>query len=73
MGICKGCFEAFTRLPAGLMVTHIVAKFVFGVGLGVLIAKYMPNRALVGWGLIIVAAIIAVPSASKLISDMVRS
>ncbi len=73
MSVFKGCFEAFTRLPAGLIVSHMVAKFIFGVGLGVLISGSVGSREPVGWVLIIVAVIIAIPSASKLIAEMVRS
>lgn len=73
MSVFKGCFEAFTRLPAGLMVSHMVAKFIFGVGVGILVAGRLQSRELVGWGVIIVAVIVAIPSASKLIADMLRT
>lgn len=57
-------FEKFRRLPLLLMFTHVLGKFVFGVGLGVLLAFYLPkfNWQLWGWLLIVLSIIIAVPS-----------
>ncbi len=40
---------------------HITGKFLFGVGLGVLLASWLP--AWTGWIFIIVAVVIAIPSA----------
>jgi hypothetical protein len=66
--------DMFKQLPNSLLTTHIVAKFVFGVGVGILLCEYKSfNRVTVGWGLIIVAVIISIPSTVKIISGLLKS
>ena len=57
-------FEKFRKLPPRPMFTHVLSKFVFGVGLGILLAFYLPkfNWQLLGWLLIVLSIIIAIPS-----------
>ncbi|MFH1312117.1 MAG: hypothetical protein ABIJ00_02720 [Candidatus Eisenbacteria bacterium] len=66
--------DIFKELPNSLLTTHIVAKFVFGVGIGILLCEYYDfNRVTVGWGVIVVALIIAIPSTAKILSSMFKS
>ena len=53
--------EKFRRVPAPYFTLHITAKFLFGVGLGLLLATWLPVWT--GWIFIIVALLIAIPSA----------
>jgi len=64
MGWFAKKFERFRALPPRFMVIHVFAKFVFGMGLGVLLVIYVPqlNRQLLGWLLIVLSIIIAIPS-----------
>jgi F0F1-type ATP synthase assembly protein I len=66
--------DVFKQLPNTLLTTHIVAKFLFGVGIGILLCEYTNfNRAAAGWGLIVVALIVAIPSTAKIVSTMFKS
>ena len=51
----------FRQVPNPYFSMHITGKFLFGVGLGVLLAAWLPIWA--GWIFIIVALVIAIPSA----------
>jgi len=53
--------EKFRQVSNPYFSMHITAKFLFGVGLGVLLAGRLP--AWTGWIFIIVAVVIAIPSA----------
>ena len=53
--------EKFRGVPNPYFTTHITGKFLFGVGLGVLLATWMPIW--IGWIFIAVALLIAIPSA----------
>ena len=66
--------EIFKELPNSLLTAHIVAKFVFGVGIGILLCEYYDfNRVTVGWGVIIVALVVAIPSTVRILSSMFKS
>ena len=66
--------EVFKELPNTLLTTHIVAKFLFGVGIGVLLCEYRDfDRATVGWVLIVAALIVAIPSTVRIVSNMFKS
>jgi len=52
--------EKFRRVPNPYFTMHITGKFLFGVGLGVLLAIWLPVWA--GWVFIIAALLIAIPS-----------
>jgi len=53
--------ERFRHVPNPYFSIHITAKFLGGVGLGLLLATWLP--AWTGWVFIIVALLIAIPSA----------
>ena len=53
--------EKFRGVPNPYFAMHITGKFLFGVGLGVLLAAWLPIWT--GWVFIISALLIAIPSA----------
>lgn len=53
--------EKFRQVPNPYFLLHIAARFLFGVGLGLLLATWLPIWT--GWIFIIVALVISVPSA----------
>ena len=53
--------EKFRGVPNPYFTMHITGKFLFGVGLGVLLATWLPIW--MGWIFIAVALLIAIPSA----------
>ena len=61
MSWISGKVEKFRQVPNPYFTLHITAKFLFGVGLGVLLAIWLPVWT--GWIFIIVALLIAIPSA----------
>jgi hypothetical protein len=66
--------DAFKQLPTGLMSAHIVAKFVFGIGIGILLSGYYDfDRITAGWIVIVIALIIAIPSTVRIVSAVFRS
>ena len=58
--------KKFRQMPNPYFALHITAKFLFGVGLGVLLATWLPIWT--GWIFIIVALVIAIPSARIILS-----
>jgi len=56
----------FRQVPNPYFALHITAKFLGGVGLGVLLAACLPIWT--GWIFIIVALLIAIPSARIILS-----
>jgi len=61
MGWLGDKIEKFRRVPNPYFTMHITGKFLFGVGLGVLVAIWLPVWT--GWVFIAVALLIAIPSA----------
>ncbi len=55
----------FRKLPTSILALHVTAKFVFGVGLGVLLASYLNGF---GWWIILLAIIMGLPGAYKVLS-----
>lgn len=55
----------FRKLPIPILILHITAKFVFGVGLGVLLANYLSGF---GSWIILLALIMSIPGAYKVLS-----
>ncbi len=53
-------FDSFRQLPTVFIFLIITAKFLFGVGLGVLLAKQLKSY---GWWLIIISIVIGLPGA----------
>ena len=53
--------EKFRGVPNPYFSMHITGKFLFGVGLGLLLATWLPVWT--GWVFIIAALLIAIPSA----------
>lgn len=51
----------FRQVPDPYFSLHVTAKFLAGVGIGVLLATYLPVWT--GWLFIIAALLIAIPSA----------
>ena len=52
--------EKFRRVPNPYFAMHITSKFLFGMGLGVLLATWLPVWT--GWVFIALAFLIAIPS-----------
>ncbi len=52
--------ERFRHVPNPYFATHITAKFLAGVGLGLLFAIWLPLWT--GWIFIVAALLIAIPS-----------
>ncbi|MBA7466999.1 hypothetical protein ES707_02194 [subsurface metagenome] len=61
MGWIGGKIEKLRGVPNPYFTMHITGKFLFGVGLGVLLAIWLPVWT--GWIFIILALLIAIPSA----------
>jgi len=53
--------EKLRHIPNPYFTLHITGKFLFGVGLGVLLATWLPIWT--GWMFILAALLIAIPSA----------
>jgi len=53
--------EKFRQIPNPYLSMHITSKFLFGVGLGLLLAIWLPTWT--GWIFIVAALLIAIPSA----------
>ena len=51
--------ERFRQVPNPYFAMHIASRFLFGVGLGVLLAIWLPVWT--GWIFIVVALLIAIP------------
>ena len=60
MGWIGNKMEKFRRVPNAYFGMHITGKFLFGVGLGVLLAIWLPVWT--AWVFIIAALLIAIPS-----------
>jgi len=61
MGWIGDKIEKFRQVPNPYFALHITSKFLFGVGLGLLLASWLPIWT--GWIFIVVALLIAIPSA----------
>ncbi len=59
--------EKFRQVPNPYFAMHITAKFLCGVGLGVLLVTWLPIWT--GWVFIILALLIAIPSARIVLSE----
>ncbi len=57
--------ERFRQMPNPYFALHITSRFLFGVGLGLLLATWLPIWT--GWMFIIVAIVIAIPSTKILL------
>ncbi len=55
----------FRQLSTTLLYLHITAKFIFGVGLGVLLAGHLRGF---GWWLIVLSLMVSIPSSYKIFS-----
>ena len=66
MGWYSNKVAKFRQMPDPYFSLHITGKFLFGVGLGVLLATCLPVWT--GWLFIGVALIIAIPSARIVLS-----
>jgi len=53
--------EKFRQIPNPYFTMHVTGKFLFGVGLGVILASWLPIWT--SWIFIIVALVIAIPGA----------
>ena len=61
MGWFGDKIERFRQVPTPYLSMHITAKFLFGVGLGLLLAIWLPVWT--GWIFIVISLLIAIPSA----------
>jgi hypothetical protein len=62
--------EAMKNLPTGLLTLHVLAKFLFGMGLGMLLVHYYDVPAWTGRILVLVAVVIAIPSTVRILSSL---
>ena len=63
-----GWIEKFRALPTPLLMAHVAAKFVGGVGIGMLIAAYAGGDwVAAGWVLIALSFVIAIPSSKRIL------
>ena len=60
-----GWIKRFRELPTPILILHVTARFVFGVGLGVLLANYLSGF---GWWIIVLALVMGIPGAYKVLS-----
>ena len=58
-------WRRFRNLLTPLLMLHVTGKFVFGVGLGVLLGGVLRGY---GWWIIVAAFVIAIPSSIRLFS-----
>ena len=58
--------EKFRQMPTTYLVLHVTSRSLFGVGLGLLLAAWLPVWT--GWIFIGVAVVIVIPSARILLS-----
>ena len=58
--------EKFRQMPNPYFALHIASRFLFGLGLGVLLATWLPIWT--GWLFIIGALVIAIPSTRIILS-----
>ena len=58
--------EKFRQMPTTYLVLHVTSRSLFGVGLGLLLATWLPVWT--GWIFIGVATVIVIPSARILLS-----
>ena len=66
MGWYSNKVAKFRQVPDPFFSLHITAKFLAGVGIGVLLATCLPVWT--GWIFIVVALVIAIPSARIVLS-----
>ena len=66
MGWYSNKVAKFRQVPDPFFSLHITAKFLAGMGIGVLLATCLPVWT--GWIFIIVALVIAIPSARIILS-----
>ena len=60
--------ERFRSLPAPLLMLHVFAKFLGGVGIGMLIAGYGGGDwTRTGWWVLAASFLIALPSARRIV------
>ena len=73
MGFYGRARDVFKRLPNSLLTAHIVAKFVFGIGIGILLREYYDfDGTIMGWIVIVIAFVIAIPSTVRIFSDLAK-
>ena len=61
MGWFGDRMEKLRQVPNPYFATHITGKFLFGVGLGILLAIWLPTWT--GWVFIAVSLLVGIPSA----------
>ncbi|MFQ6121779.1 MAG: hypothetical protein ACE5LA_01795 [Dehalococcoidales bacterium] len=66
MGWIGDKVEKFRQIPTPYFILHITSRFLFGIGLGVLLATWLPIWT--GWLFIIAALIAAIPSSRIILS-----
>lgn len=64
MGFVKNAFERIKKQSLSTVFCWVFAKFLFGVGLGLLLAEYLVgyNWTNIGWLLILISIIISIPA-----------
>lgn len=66
MGWISDKIEKFRKLPNPYFITLVASRFIFGVGLGLLLATWLPIWT--GWIFIALALVIVIPFARIIFS-----
>ncbi len=61
MSLISDKIEKFRQMPNPYFALHIASRFLFGVGLGVLLATWLPIWT--GWIFVTLAIVISIPGA----------
>ncbi|MDP6379852.1 MAG: hypothetical protein QF662_00785 [Phycisphaerae bacterium] len=65
----------FRELSTPMMMLHVSAKVIFGIGIGMLLGAYIEGVrwSCVGWSLLIVSILISIPSTCKILGREKKS
>ena len=64
MSFISKWIKRFRELPTPILILNVSARFVIGVGLGVLLGKYLSGF---GWWIILLGVVMAAPGACKIL------
>jgi len=66
-------WNAFIKLPYHWAVLHLTSKFIFGLGIGILLSSWFEIDNFWGWILAILAIILMTPSTLKILNIKARA
>ena len=62
--------KRFRKLPTPYLYGHVASKFLFGLGLGIVIASYLACSK-VGFWIIVLSIVLAIPSTYTILSGKI--